>query len=165
MSGLTTAARSILRASPVYFPLRQAFLGVFKREKFLSIRRARALYSEFIHAGDLIFDVGARVGDYAEIFLALKGRVLAIEPNPENANQLRKLQRFGPLHVEEVAVSDQEGSAELHLSQWDDIGTLSNEFIEVAKPYSGRACYSRSVRVRVTTLDKMAARYGIPSFS
>ncbi|HEY1471426.1 MAG TPA: FkbM family methyltransferase [Candidatus Acidoferrum sp.] len=51
------------------------------------------LYSEFVSAGDLVFDIGANIGDYAEMFARLGARVVAVEPNPELIVDLKKSDR------------------------------------------------------------------------
>ena len=42
----------------------------------------RDFYADYIHRGDLVFDVGANVGIYSEIFTELGANVIAIEPKP-----------------------------------------------------------------------------------
>src|SRR2546430_16588745 len=40
------------------------------------------LYGQFVHAGDLVFDIGAHVGDRVGAFRRLGARVVAVEPQP-----------------------------------------------------------------------------------
>ena len=40
------------------------------------------LYGSFIRSGDLVFDVGAHVGDRVASFRRLGARVVAVEPQP-----------------------------------------------------------------------------------
>jgi 16S rRNA A1518/A1519 N6-dimethyltransferase RsmA/KsgA/DIM1 with predicted DNA glycosylase/AP lyase activity len=56
-------------------------------------RKMCTFYRQFIKPNDLVFDVGANIGNYTAIFLALGARVLAIEPQAECMAQLRA--RFG----------------------------------------------------------------------
>jgi len=53
-------------------------------------RGLRRLYAPFIARGDLVFDVGAHVGDRSLAFAALGGRVIALEPQPMLAAWLRR---------------------------------------------------------------------------
>jgi hypothetical protein len=45
---------------------------------------------------DLIFDVGANVGDKAEVFSRIAGRVVCFEPDPRLAEHLRRRFRNRP---------------------------------------------------------------------
>ena len=45
------------------------------------------LYAEFVHEGDLVFDVGAHVGDRIASFRRLGARVVAVEPQPAFASR------------------------------------------------------------------------------
>ena len=49
------------------------------------------LYSRFVWPGDLVFDVGAHVGDRVASFRRLGARVVAVEPQPGLAKVLRLL--------------------------------------------------------------------------
>src|SRR5476649_355269 len=58
--------------------------------------RARAaamdrLHSRFVQRGDLVFDVGAHVGDRIASFRRLGARVVAVEPQPAFAKVLKLL--------------------------------------------------------------------------
>jgi hypothetical protein len=52
-------------------------------------RLMRRLYGRYVRAGDLVFDVGAHVGDRTRAFRALGCRVVAVEPQPDLARVLR----------------------------------------------------------------------------
>ena len=56
-------------------------------------RRAamRVLYGAFIEKGDLVFDIGAHVGDRVACFRRLGSRVVAVEPQPALVRTLRLL--------------------------------------------------------------------------
>lgn len=48
-----------------------------------------ALYARFVKAGDLVFDVGAHVGDRVASFRRLGARVIALEPQPGPMRAIR----------------------------------------------------------------------------
>ena len=50
----------------------------------------RKFYEQFIHPGDLCFDVGANIGNRTVIFLELGAKVIAIEPQKECYEKLTK---------------------------------------------------------------------------
>src|SRR5947208_7639574 len=67
------------------------------------------LYGQFVHAGDLVFDVGAHVGDRVGSFRRLGARVVAVEPQPQLVRMLKLLYaRDRDVIIEPVAI-DREG--------------------------------------------------------
>ena len=47
------------------------------------------LYGRFVRRGDLVFDIGAHVGDRVASFRRLGARVVAVEPQPAMVKLLR----------------------------------------------------------------------------
>jgi FkbM family methyltransferase len=118
----------------------------------------RSFYSQFVERGDLVFDVGANVGDYAQALLTVGAKVVAIEPDPRNLGVLKK--RFGGKNVviEPCAMGEREGSADLHIArEKSDRSTLSTLWAKNAE------C-SELVKVPLSTLDVMAKRHGLPKY-
>jgi FkbM family methyltransferase len=104
-----------------------------------------------IRPGDCIVDVGAHFGLYAIAFAKRtgpKGRVIAVEADPENAEVLRQhVQLNGVGSVVDVvqeALSDHEGEAIWH----------SQDMQSVAKPASAG---DTGTSVRMTTLDRITS--------
>jgi FkbM family methyltransferase len=87
--------------------------GAFYRDEFSALRR-------LISEGDTVFDLGANVGLHAALFskwVGSAGRVLAFEPVPETAWQLREtlaLNRCANVEVYELAILDRAGHAEMN---------------------------------------------------
>jgi FkbM family methyltransferase len=82
--------------------------------------QALTRFLEFLHAGDVAYDVGAHVGYYA-LCAALKvgerGQVVAFEPLPLNITYLRKHLRLNDVRnvrLIEVGVTDTNGKARFH---------------------------------------------------
>ena len=46
-------------------------------------RRMQRLYRQFVRPGDLVFDIGAHVGNRARALAAIGCRVVALEPQPD----------------------------------------------------------------------------------
>jgi hypothetical protein len=65
---------------------------IYKENKKLFFER-RAFYLSFLSANDLVFDVGANVGNRVEVFLSIKNKVIAIEPQNYCFEFLKK--KFG----------------------------------------------------------------------
>jgi len=101
-------------------------------------RNAEASYEQFyrsaIGAGDGlgILDIGANTGGKTEIFRRLADWVVAVEPDPELAQLLRRRFYFRRgVKVEECAVSDRPGIAQLHKYEGNEsFNTLSVESVE-----------------------------------
>ncbi|TVQ38047.1 MAG: FkbM family methyltransferase [Geminicoccaceae bacterium] len=131
-------------------------------------RAMRRLYRRFVAPGDLVFDVGAHVGDRTAAFRRLGARVVAVEPQPDMARVLRLL--FGwrrGVTLVEAAVGAAPGSVELRLNRANPtVTTASDAFVAAAKGAEGWAeqRWDDSIEVPLTTLDALIAQHGRPAF-
>ncbi|MBT8489353.1 MAG: FkbM family methyltransferase [Gemmatimonadetes bacterium] len=129
----------------------------------------RQLYAPFIVPGELVFDVGAHVGDRTAAFADLGARVVALEPNPALLPWLRRFAgRRRDVTIVDEAVGAEEGRARLALSEaTPTLSTMASEWRERIvrdNPTFRGARWDRSVEVVVTTLDHLIGRFGEPSF-
>jgi len=156
----------LLYGTKAFYPLRSCYQSLFNRRKRAHRREMRELYAPFVRQGDLVFDVGANVGNYSEVFTELGARVVAVEPNPRCCENLRRLARARPVHVEECAVGDAPGKANLRVCESSTLSTLTDRWYEVSKqsPLLRDANWLGALEVNMVTLDQLAHRYGIPSF-
>lgn len=126
------------------------------------------LYRQFVQPGDLVFDIGAHVGDRVATFRRLGARVVAVEPQPGLTKTLRLLYGRDPnVTIEETAVGRQSGSIELNLNiDNPTVSTASNDFIAAAAQAPGwrGQAWTRRMRVPLTTIDALMARHGMPVF-
>jgi FkbM family methyltransferase len=131
-------------------------------------RRMRALYRSFVRPGDLVFDVGAHVGNRTRAFDALGCRVVAVEPQPHVAALLRRLVgRSTSVTVVEAAVAEAAGRAPLSVSErTPTVSTLTTAWRDARAVEEGfrGVEWNRSVDVETTTLDLLIARFGMPAF-
>jgi len=116
----------------------------------------RALFSQFIKPGDLAFDVGANIGDRTDAMLSVGARVVAFEPQPKCAREVRARAGSDRLTVVESAMGSQVGQAELHLTSTHGWASL--------RPDWQRSDELGTMTVPVTTLDAEIARHGKPIF-
>jgi FkbM family methyltransferase len=126
------------------------------------------LYRRFVTAGDLVFDVGAHVGDRVAAFRRLGARVVAIEPQPALRTTLKLLRGWDrAVVIESAALGRAEGMVELKLNLDNPtVSTASREFIRAAAgapAWEGQA-WTTTVSVPMTTLDALIARHGAPAF-
>jgi FkbM family methyltransferase len=126
------------------------------------------LYAEFIAPGDLVFDVGAHVGDRVAAFHRLGGRVVAVEPQPALQRTLRLL--FGHdrnVALVAAAIGREAGTATLKINLSNPtISTLSGDFIAASRDAVGwqGESWPTSCEVPVTTLDALIEAHGRPAF-
>jgi FkbM family methyltransferase len=126
------------------------------------------LYSRFVQPGDLVFDVGAHVGDRIAAFRRLGARVVAVEPQPALVTILKLLYgRDRTIAIVPAAVGRETGTVELKLNIANPtVSTASDGFLRAADGapgWEGQAWTGR-VQVPVTTLDALIARHGLPAF-
>jgi FkbM family methyltransferase len=149
-------ARGVARSLRIYY-------GDRKRHEAMD-----RLYARFVSRGDLVFDVGAHVGDRVAAFRRLEARVVAFEPQPALARTLKVF--FGRdqgIVIEPVALGSFIGHIELRLNLDNPtVSTASNDFVAAAKGALGwdRQSWTKGVMVPITTLDAMIAQYGTPTF-
>ncbi|HET9950400.1 MAG TPA: FkbM family methyltransferase [Candidatus Eisenbacteria bacterium] len=126
-----------------------------------------AFYSAFVSRGGLCFDVGANVGNRVKIFLALGARVVAVEPQDDCVRMLRAIHGRNPsLVILPQVLGAAEGEAEIMLSDASTISSMSPQWVEAVRS-SGRFAghrWDRAKRVAMTTLDRLIAAHGMPSF-
>jgi FkbM family methyltransferase len=159
-ANVTSSLRDRLIGLPFYRPVRFFYQSVFDRGAVLRRRSRRAFYSTFIRRGDLVFDVGANVGNYAEALRAVGATVVAIEPDPRNVKILSKRLGARCVHVEPCALGSKQGTAELRIaSDRTDVSTLLGSWAENTKAH-----WQGTVQVPVRTLDSVANDYGVPKY-
>ena len=74
----------------IYRRGRNLYWRLAKRDLHRATSDLRTRLGEYVSEGDLVFDVGANVGDIISFFLDIGVRVVAVEPNPELASVIRK---------------------------------------------------------------------------
>lgn len=128
------------------------------------IRRA-AFYAQIVRKGDLCIDVGANYGNRVEALIEIGGKVIAVEPQKECCNFLRK--KFGHnIEIVNMGLGAKEGKLEFYQSNASTLSTFSQEWINKVKQ-SGRFeryHWDKKIEVEMTTLDALIARYGKPAF-
>jgi FkbM family methyltransferase len=158
--------KSVLVRAPFYLSARSAYRAVFKADHAESESRMRAFYAQFFQPGDLVFDVGANQGEYAEAFAREGGRVIAIEPNPAHRARLEALSKSMTVTPEYVAVSDQPGSATLNICSTSGYSTLvgsDSEWMAQSPDYA-KVEWVGEAEVQTVRLDDLAAKHGVPEF-
>jgi FkbM family methyltransferase len=132
-------------------------------------RRMAALYSQYVKPGDLVFDIGAHVGDRVAAFRSLGARVVAIEPQPAAYRWLRlRYGRDQMVSLVQAAIGDQPGEAIFHVNLANPtVSTASEEFIRATRGASGweGQHWDETISVPLVTLDMLIEKHGAPAFA
>jgi len=133
------------------------------------LRGLIALYRPFIEPGELVFDIGAHLGDRTRAFRRLGARVVALEPQPD---LMRWLERFhgrdAGVALEAKAAGARPGRARLALAaRHPSVASLSKAWRdEVRDGTAGfeHVRWTEEIEVAVTTLDALIEKHGRPGF-
>jgi len=153
---LWRTARGVLRSMRIYYGDREGRAAMDR------------LYARFIQPGDLVFDVGAHVGDRIASFRRLGARVVAVEPQPALVRTLKLLYgRDRAVAIEPIAVGRSAGMFKLRLNLDNPtLSTASDELVRAAGSAPGweRESWTRTICVPALTLDALIERHGRPAF-
>src|ERR1700676_2108581 len=130
MQGLKARCRDLLYGSDLFLPAQRAYQTIFNPKAAAAHCCMKAFYAQFFQRGDLVFDIGANVGEYAEVFASLGARVVAVEPNPACCHVLSKLSRRSAVMVEQCAAGESTGFVDLHLCEESHLSTVSDQWLE-----------------------------------
>ena len=166
--------KSLFKKTPLYTAyanhLEKARLRELAREywKWSSEDQKRLeFYRAFVGDNDLVFDVGANVGNRAKVFSKLGAEIVAIEPQTVCADYLENIYRKNrKFHLVRKALGARPGQAEMMIANAHTISSLSAEWIAAVRE-SGRFAeydWNRTQTVSIDTLDNLISRYGTPRF-
>ena len=122
---------------------------------------ALTFHSQFIKQGDLVFDVGANIGNRTALYLSLGAKVVCFEPQPNCINAL--ISRFGSqVIVVPEGLGSKAGLFEFSIcSAAPTISTFSEQW-KVGRFKDFR--WDSKAVVKVDTLDAAILRFGVPAF-
>ena len=133
-----------------------------------SFERMKSFYGMILTNESLVFDVGANLGNYADVYLELGAKVIAVEPQ-EYCMKFMQL-RFGKSHPQLTYVAkgldEKPGKATLRISGSHTLSSMSDNWIQAVKD-SGRFSnenWERTVEVDVTTLEQLIEQFGRPDY-
>jgi|SRR5262245_20815087 len=127
-----------------------------------------------LRKGDLVFDIGANQGYKTDMFVRLGARVVAVDPDADNAALLKdKFLKYRlspkPVHVVGKAVSDSSAI----MTMWVDapgsaLNTLSTKWVDTLrqdeKRFGERTQFAANRKVETTTLDELMTSFGVPFY-
>lgn len=165
---MNQSINKILKAIGLYKPIvnfKRKFDQINAQKIERSYHKNRiSFYKQFLHAGQLVFDVGANIGNRVQVFKELGCTVIAIEPQEACVMVLRK--KFGDsIAIEQKGLGREEGEMEMLIADESTISTFSREFVEKTKNNKfKRNNWNTKQNIRITTLDHLINKYGLPDF-
>ena len=177
--------QSTLKRAGVYYRLKNSYAyDLYWRaaDRRLIDRRNRELqfYRSLLNGfrqGDLIFDVGANVGDKTDVFLRLGARVVGVDPDQANLEILRgKFLRHRLIPKRVVIVGKAVSDRNTIETMWIDgpgsaVNTLSKKWAETLKAKRDKfehghfgLEFAQSQAVETTTLEDLILTHGSPFF-
>ncbi|MEI6752268.1 MAG: FkbM family methyltransferase [Paludibacter sp.] len=127
-------------------------------------QKRQIFYSGFLFKNDLCFDVGANHGNRITPILNLGVNVVAVEPQKSCYRYLEV--KFGKkIKIVKKGLGEKECVKDFHISDASTISSFSDEWIESVK--EGRFknhTWNKTVKVEMTTLDKLIEQFGTPAF-
>jgi FkbM family methyltransferase len=172
---LETCKSLLLKTYPVWSSVVPDFYYPYKFEGgrvYLNIKESRMMlqralgcyepskhqaFKQFLRPGTTFVDVGCNKGDFtllASRLVGAQGRVLSFEPHPENCRWIRKSiakNEYRNIELYELALSDTNGTAQLHLGEKSGFHTLL-----AGKPQREKGI----IEVRTRRLDDLLAEVG-----
>lgn len=157
----------IIRLTPFYdkykaFKKKQNDIIQQKLEaKYLPLRIN--FYRQFIKPNDLVFDVGANVGNRVLPLLECGARVVAVEPQP-SCVQILKDKFQNKITIESVGLSEKEGELEMAIATDTTVSSFSKDYIDKTKDRFEYSQWVDTIKVPVTTMDNLISIHGTPRF-
>ena len=132
------------------------------------IRGQVALYSNFVPAGTIVFDVGANIGNRVDAFLRCGARVICLEPQPECvAHLIRVYGRDNRVTILQCAAGETDCEMPMRRARpLDTMASMSNDFIfnTDATGRFGKHQYAERFMVKVIKVESLIEKFGRPSF-
>ncbi|MEK6283780.1 MAG: FkbM family methyltransferase [Acidobacteriota bacterium] len=112
------------------------------------------LFHRIVQPSDTVFDVGANLGLHTLTFSKLARQVIAFEPNPALAPNLRKtVAKLHNASLLEICLSERDAAVDFYISEWDHmLGSMAN--------WTGQP--SKTMSVPAHSIDSLIAEGMVP---
>ena len=123
-------------------------------------------YSQFVKPGDLCFDIGANYGNRIEALMRLGAQIVAVEPQDDVMHYLLlKYRRDRHVTLIHAGLDNSEGERVMYVCETTrGASSMSRELVEVQKLKHPNLQYRRTLKVPVTTMDRLIEMHGVPEF-
>lgn len=130
--------------------------------------RMRRFYSAFINENDLCFDIGAHLGNRADVWNKLGAKIIAVEPNPACVNYMKnKFLNKENIEILNLAVFDREGEIDFYINTFNPtISTCEGENWRSEMnnfSFFGER-WNDPISISVTSINALIQKYGLPDF-
>ena len=144
------------------FPAARAAYRDFSPHVRFQRHREEAFYRPLLKPDALCFDIGANLGQKAEVFLACEARVVIVEPNILCHPTLQHLFGSEPrATIVAAALGSAPGFIDLHVHGTDSTASTRPDWD--SQVFNAKRSMA-SLVVPAMTLDAMIARFGRPDF-
>lgn len=124
-------------------------------------------YSNIIKPNDLVFDIGANIGNYTAIFSNLGAKVVCLEPQKYCYTFLKlRFKAKKNIVIIKKAVDNEEKKKEIFISEHHGVSSMSSEWINNVKK-SGRfptTSWDEKEIIETITLNQLITEYGVPRY-
>jgi FkbM family methyltransferase len=135
------------------------------RENQKLFEERKQFYGRFLSANDLVFDVGANLGNRVQVFLSLKNKVVVVEPQ-DYCNRFLKRKYGNAITLLKLALGAKKDKMTMYINSTSStVSSLSKDWIDSMK--NGRfstETWDQTAEVEVDTLDNLIGNYGRPHF-
>ena len=126
--------------------------------------RRKSFYSKFVGKDDLVFDVGANLGNRVAPLLEIGARVVAVEPQAL-CQKILKIKFGDKIRIIPKGLGEKEEVKEFYISDASYLSSFSKTWIDsVKKDRFKENNWNKVQQVQITTLDNLIKNYGAPSF-
>lgn len=161
-----TATIASLKADPAAASIHQSldfYWGNTERDAAMD-----TFHASLMGPGDLVFDIGAHVGDRVASYRRLGARVVALEPQPLCSGALRSIfADDSDVVVVEAACGAAPGTVTFYVNSANPtVSTVSKDFVDAAFGANGwhGQVWDTEISVPTVTLDDLIAEHGVPAF-
>ncbi|AFM03327.1 methyltransferase, FkbM family [Bernardetia litoralis DSM 6794] len=137
---------------------------IFSMEAEITVKR-RNFHLQFLKKGDLFFDVGANLGNRIFPIVHLGIRIIAIEPQQECIEHLKK--HFGnKITIVPKGLGAEKGEETMFIADMSILSSFAKDWINETQE-SGRFSdhqWDEQRTIEMTTLDVLIEKYGHPDF-
>ena len=112
---------------------------------------------------NLVFDIGANVGDTVDFFNRVSRKVIAFEPNPNLHRLLQKKFEGENVIIDKRGLDNHNGSNKFNICDAYSLSTFSSFWKEHSR-FAERHYWDIEIEVPVMTIDTAIDTYGIPDY-
>lgn len=135
---------------------------VIRRRNAKRQQQELRLFRNFFKPNDLVFDIGANIGEKAQTFLSLGAKVVCLEPDVRSLELLnQKFANHDDVSIVDAGVGSEPGKATFFPSPSSTRSTFDTSRMQQL----GDDCkWDEGKTVQMTTLDALIKQFGTPQF-